>query len=768
MSTLSIINYHYVREPSKDSYGGINVCSVERFCKQLDQLQQNYSIVTAQQVIRALEGKGQIPKNACWLTFDDGYIDHYKNVFPILLSQGIQGTFFPPAAPLIDGTVLDVNKIQYVLDNKESVDDLVEFIKRYILDYSREYRLLTPEKYWNNWALPSRFGDSAEVTFVKRMLQMVLPYELRRELTRQLFEQYVSCDETGFASSLYMNHSHLSEMVSAGMFVGHHGYQHEWLSHLSDSGQLAELEPSIEILRDLGMAEEGWIMSYPYGAWNDRLLRQMKSLGCVAGLTVIPGTADIENSDHLLLNRFDTTDFPTTEVEQQELVDRPSLGSVNIYRRPKELVRGTDYKAKFGDIESVEAKYGLPLEVRFCQRCVISNQRPNSEVEFRHTSDTVKKTINFDDERVCDACRTTQQKQKEIDWGFREKELLELCDRYRKDGESYDCLVPGSGGKDSVFAAHVLKHKYGMTPLTVTWAPHIYTEWGWQNFQSWIGVGFDNYLMTPNGRTHRLLTRLALENLFHPFQPFMLGQKALAPKMAAKFDISLVFYGENEAEYGNPIKDTELARRDWSYFAGDDFSRIYLGGVSIQELNEGLGVSKADLSPYLPMSPDVIESKGIDVHYLGYYLPWHPQGAYYYAVENSGFQASPERTPGTYSKYNSIDDKIDDFHYYTTFIKFGIGRSTYDAAQEIRNDEITREEGVALVKKYDGEFPSRFADEIFRYLSINSDEYPVASHRFDQGIMERDYFDDLADYFRSPHLWRFDGTGWSLRHAVWQ
>ena len=121
-----------------------------------------------------------------------------------------------------------------------------------------------------------------------------------------------------------------------------------------------------------------------------------------------------------------------------------------------------------------------------------------------------------------------------------------------------------------------------------------------------------------------------------------------------------------------------------------------------------------------------------------------------------------------YSKYNSIDDKIDDFHYYTTFIKFGIGRATYDASQEIRNEEITREEGIALVKKFDGEFPQRFANEIFSYLSITDQEYPIASQRFEQSIMSRDYFDNMADSFRSPHLWVRELNKWRLRKTVWR
>jgi N-acetyl sugar amidotransferase len=413
------------------------------------------------------------------------------------------------------------------------------------------------------------------------------------------------------------------------------------------------------------------------------------------------------------------------------------------------------------------ARYGLPREVSFCRRCVISNQRPNSAVEYQHTGESKKQTIHFDEQGVCDACRLAQQKYETIDWQERESRLRELCDRHRRTDGAYDCVVPGSGGKDSFYAAHVLKYKYGMHPLTVTWAPHVYTPWGWRNFQSWIHAGFDNLLCTPNGRVHRLLTRLAVENLFHPFQPFILGQKSLAPKMALLHRIPLVFYGENEAEYGNPIADTRSARRDWSYFAAQDPAKIFLGGTSLADLKERFGVDAHELQPYLPADPEQIESNRVEVHYLGYYLKWHPQSCYYYAVEHGGFQASPERTPGTYSKYNSIDDRIDDFHYYTTFIKFGIGRATYDAAQEIRSRDITREEGVALVRRFDGEFPERFAEEIFRYLSIPPAEFERAAQMFEQPVMDRDYFDDLADSFRSPHLWKREPDGWRLRHAVW-
>lgn len=437
------------------------------------------------------------------------------------------------------------------------------------------------------------------------------------------------------------------------------------------------------------------------------------------------------------------------------------MSNIHPYPGAIDLTRFTDSIS-----EHTEAKYGLPTEVKFCKRCVISNQRPNSAVEFKHTAKSVKQTINFDEDGICDACRVAEVKHKTIDWSEREHQLKELCDRFRSKDGSYDCLVPGSGGKDSFYAAHVLRYKYGMHPLTVTWAPHIYTEWGWKNYQAWIHAGFDNYLLTPNGRVHRLLTRLAVENLFHPFQPFMIGQKAYAPKMALLHKIPLVFYGENEAEYGNPKEDTDSAQRSWEYFTGHEDKDTYLGGTSVAELKSDYGLDKSDLDPYMPGNPADMEKLGVEVHYLGYYLKWHPQSCYYYSVEHGGFQASPERTPGTYSKYNSIDDRIDDFHYYTTRIKFGIGRATYDAAQEIRSGDITREEGVALVRKFDHEFPERFAEEIFRYLSIPEKEFPEASKMFEHPLMTREYFMKLADRFRSPHLWKYEGGEWKLRHNV--
>lgn len=396
--------------------------------------------------------------------------------------------------------------------------------------------------------------------------------------------------------------------------------------------------------------------------------------------------------------------------------------------------------------QELEAYYNLPNEVKFCKKCVISNQRPSSTVEFKNNKNVKKHYIDFDDNGVCSACNYHDEKELNIDWNQREEELLRLLDRFRKNDGSYDVVVPGSGGKDSAYTSHILKYKYGMNPLTVTWAPHLYTDIGWKNMQNWMHVGgLDNILYTPNGVLHRELTRNAFLNLLHPFQPFIIGQRIIGPMIAKKFGINLVMYGENQAEYGNKKSENSKPEMQSKFFSSDNRKELAIGGLPFDHYIDERGYSLSDFASYFPLE----DQSNITFMYLGYYLKWDPQECYYYACDNTGFSANTTRTEGTYSKYSSIDDKIDPFHYYTTLIKFGIGRCTYDAAQEIRNGKITREEGVHLVKKYDQEFPNKYFKEFLDYINITEEEF----HR-------------TVDKYRSPHLWHKVNGEWVLRHIV--
>ena len=393
--------------------------------------------------------------------------------------------------------------------------------------------------------------------------------------------------------------------------------------------------------------------------------------------------------------------------------------------------------------------FNLPKKVIFCKKCVSSNQLPRSIPEFTHTKDRKgAKYLNFGADGICDPCKVHSQRDK-IDWRSREKELITLLNKYRSKNNQYDCLVPGSGGKDSAMQAHLLKYKYGMNPLCITWPPILYTDYGRQNIQNFINVGgFDNLTFSPNGKVMRELTKMSIKNLLHPFQTFILGQKNLAPKIASKFGIKLIFYGENNADHNESLAESHSSLTEKSMYTHKNIDNLYLAGVKINDLVKNYGFKYNDLLTFLPSKINEIP-KNLKVYYLGYFIKWVPQEAYYYAVENTGFKARPFRTQGTYSKYNSIDDKIDDFHYYTTFIKFGIGRTTYDASQEIRNHHINRDEAKALVKRFDGEFPDKYFSEIMSYL----------------GIREKDFF-KWCDRFRPPHLWVKKNGKWKLRHNV--
>ena len=373
--------------------------------------------------------------------------------------------------------------------------------------------------------------------------------------------------------------------------------------------------------------------------------------------------------------------------------------------------------------------YKLPTEVRYCKKCTMSNQRPR---------------ITFDDEGVCSACRFAEKKQNEIDWVKREQELVELCEKYRKTDGSYDVIVPCSGGKDGSFVAHQLKHKYGMHPLCITWASLVDSEPGKRNLQHFIEAGFDHILASPNQQVKRKLTKLSFEMMGDPFQPFIYGQYNYPLTISVNYNIPLIMYGENgEVEYGGSMKTADSPTRTI-----DDQSSMYFSNIPPEKYLE-YGISKEDLYPYLAPDMKKIKATGTEVHFMSYYVKWDPRKNYEYCKKNTGFLPADERTIGTYTDFASLDDEIDGFHYWLSYIKFGIGRAISDTAHEIRDGYMTREEGVELVRKYDGEFPQKYFKTFLEYCDITEKE-----------------FWEVIDSWRSDHIWEKRGTEWVLKHPI--
>lgn len=396
--------------------------------------------------------------------------------------------------------------------------------------------------------------------------------------------------------------------------------------------------------------------------------------------------------------------------------------------------------------------YGLPETVKFCKRCVLSNQRPNSTVEFKHSSTRGgAKYTGFDAEGICDACLVADQKN-QINWKIRQESLLRLLDEFRGKTKPYDCVIPGSGGKDSFFTAHVLKEKFGMSPLLATWQPIRYTQYGLNQYFNWVdAIGADSVSFKANPDLMKLLTRLSFFNLLHPFQTFILGQKNYAPKIALRYGIQLIFYGESPAEYGNGLTEFKNQEMNPEYYSLDSYKDVKLAGIELKELESDFGIDRDALEAFLPLERKNLKNTNLRYLYLSHFLKWDPQENFYYAAKRLGFRPRPYSSEGTYTRYASFDDKIDDLHYFTTHIKFGIGRATYDASQEVRNGHITREDAVNLVKQFDGNTPSRYLNEITDYLEISLEEFFAT-----------------CDKFRSPHLWEITKDGRpKLKHAVW-
>jgi peptidoglycan/xylan/chitin deacetylase (PgdA/CDA1 family) len=306
---ITIIMYHYVRDLANSQYPEIKGLDLKLFLEQLMFLKKHYHIVNMDELIAALNANQDLPPKAALLTFDDAYADHYANVFPILIKHQIQGSFYAPIKAITEKKVLDVNKIHFVLASVENKELLVSEIFKQ-LDFHREqFRLESNEYYFQKLAVANRM-DNKSIIFIKRLLQVELVETLRISILDHLFQKYVSSDEASFSESLYMNTTQIEEMHEAGLHFGSHGYDHYWLSKLEPKLLKREIDKSIQFLRELGVNAESLTMCYPYGDYNDSVIKILKQSGFALGLTTRVDVANISCDDRFQLPRLDTNDLP--------------------------------------------------------------------------------------------------------------------------------------------------------------------------------------------------------------------------------------------------------------------------------------------------------------------------------------------------------------------------------------------------------------------------------------------------------------------------
>ena len=301
---VTIVAYHYVRPLRKSRFPEIKGCDLETFAEQIESIAQSHQLISIDEVVESLDEGAVLPERAVLLTFDDGFRDHYDYVLPILHERGIRGCFYPPAAAVEDNVLLDVHKAHFLLASGVEVGLICDDIDSYVTERS----LGDPAQFKTAFRWPSP-RDSAEVIYVKRMLQRGLPTEHRRDLASQLFSRYVSSDETAFAEELYCTPSQLSLMSSLGHHIGSHGHGHHWLSTLDDDAQRNDLSRSIEFLGRITAPGTPRTMCYPYGDHDENARANARILGFALALADHHGVADLGSDDRWALPRVSTSDL---------------------------------------------------------------------------------------------------------------------------------------------------------------------------------------------------------------------------------------------------------------------------------------------------------------------------------------------------------------------------------------------------------------------------------------------------------------------------
>ena len=305
---LYIAMYHYVRDLGNSRYPKIKGLDWSLFRQQIEFMKKHFNLVTMEQVMEAAEGRLQLPEKALLLTFDDGYIDNYTFVFPILEEFGIQGSFFIPGKTFTTHQLLDVNKIHYILASSD-INRLVEDLKMEMDRYrGMEFAYAPTDELYETYAVAGRY-DTKDIVFIKQMLQTVLPEKLRNIISSKLFEKYVGVSEEQLAYELYMTEDQIRTLKRHGMYIGVHGYDHYWLANLPEEQMKKDITMALDIMDEF-IDRKHWVMNYPYGDYNQAVLDFIKAKGACLGLTTDVGVADLSIDNPFTLPRLDCNDFP--------------------------------------------------------------------------------------------------------------------------------------------------------------------------------------------------------------------------------------------------------------------------------------------------------------------------------------------------------------------------------------------------------------------------------------------------------------------------
>ena len=362
--------------------------------------------------------------------------------------------------------------------------------------------------------------------------------------------------------------------------------------------------------------------------------------------------------------------------------------------------------------------------MRYCRKCLYPNTKPQLE---------------FNDDEICSACTNNELKET-IDWGNKRNEFKQILEKNRsKDGSTYDCIIPVSGGKDSTYQTYVIKEEFGLNPLVVNFHPLDQTDIGRKNLENLKKLGVDCLEFSPNPNIYVKLAKYGLTELGDFQWPEHIGIFTTPVQVAVKYKIPLIIWGENpQLEYGQTtdIDKETILDREWTEKNGGYF----LEKIKPHDMTK-YGFSMSDLKPYLYPSDDEIKKVGVTGIFLGTYLKWDIFKQLE-LVKTLGFSENDETKEGTYDKWENLDVYFTGFHDYFKFLKYGFGRTTDHTSIEIRYGRMNREKGIELVKMHEGKIPRRYLKEFLNAADITMNE-----------------FEDICDKFTNKELFQTDQNG---------
>lgn len=366
--------------------------------------------------------------------------------------------------------------------------------------------------------------------------------------------------------------------------------------------------------------------------------------------------------------------------------------------------------------------------LRWCSTCLTMSTRPR---------------ITFDERGRCNACVWTEKK-KTLDWNARQLELENLLNQHRRNDGEFDCMVPCSGGKDGSYVAYNLKHKYGMNPLCVTVTPALTLQLGDQNLRAFVESGYDHIAINANYEAMRVLNRTGFIEMGFPYYGWLIAIHTAVIRLATKFGIDLIFYGEDgEVEYGGSTETSKKPIYDVHYQ-----KKVYLEG-GYEKVLAASGLSKSQLNFFRFPSDEELNRHALQLTHWSYFENWDPYRNYLVAKEHCGLKEAEDSNAGTFTNFSQNDQALYALHTHLMYLKFGFGRANQDACIEVRRGAMDREQAANLVRLYDGIYPEEFIELYLTYYRMTLNE-----------------FDDVLDRYANKDLFKKIDGRWKPEFVV--